>query len=148
MMKYLLLLVAAALLWPAVASAQPQRGRGARDDRSERVARVVSDCEQRTNDFLRAVERAWGRDRHNGDELDRAASKLERALNRVRDSWNRDHDFRRTQSNVRPAITAGQDVNRILRRHRLGSRVDREWTAIRNELDNLAGVFEQQKIRW
>lgn len=150
MRRYLPLVVVLALLWPAVAKAQPPRDRGGRgrDDRSERIARVIGDCEARTNEFRRAVERAWGRERHNNDELDRNAARLERALNRIRDSWNREHDYRRTRANVGAATDSGRDIDRILRRHRLGPRVEREWGAIRSELNNLADVFEQPRIRW
>jgi hypothetical protein len=148
MRKYLLFVIVGAMLWPAMAMAQPRRDRDRRDERGERIDRVIRDCEARTNDFRQAVGRAWGRDRHNGDELDRAAERLERSLNRLRESWNRDRDYRRTRGNVGAAIDAGQDVNRILRRHRLSSRVGREWGGIRNELNNLAEVFEQPRVRW
>ena len=150
MRRSLLFVVLLALLWPAVAKAQPPRDRGGRrgDDRGERIARVIRDCEERTNDFQRAVDRAWGRDRHSNDELDRNATRLERALNRIRDSWNREHDYRRTSGNVGAAIDAGRDVNRTLFRHRLGPRLGREWDAIKTELNNLADVFEQPHIRW
>ena len=147
MRRYLPLIAMLALLLPVVAKAQ-SRGRNSRDDRSERIDRVVRDCEQRTNEFLRAVESAWGRERHNNDELDRNAAKLERALNRVRDSWNRDHNYGRTRGNIGAALNAGRDINRTLAHHRLNQRVLREWGAIRTELDNLAQVFEMPRIRW
>ena len=146
MKRFLPFVLVLALLLPVVARAQ--RGRNNRDDRSERIAQVIRDCEQRTNEFLRAVESAWGRERHNNDVLDRNAAKLERALNRVRDSWNRDHDYGRTRGNIGAAINAGRDVNKTLSRHRLNQRLAREWGAIRNELDNLADVFEMPRIRW
>ena len=66
------IVMALALVWPVVAKAQPRRG--GPQGRDERIARVIKDCEQRTDDFLRAVERAWGRDRHEGDPLDRDAA--------------------------------------------------------------------------
>jgi hypothetical protein len=145
--KVVPVVIALALLWPAVAKAQPRRG-GGPDNRDERIARVIQDCEDRTNDFLRAVEHAWGRDRHQGDPLDREAARLEQALNRIRDSWNREHNYRRTRGYVGTAIDAGKRVNRLLPRHRLGPRVEREWAAIRAELDHLAEVFEQPRSRW
>jgi hypothetical protein len=147
MRRYLQLIVVLALLLPVAAKAQ--RGRSGRgDDRSERIARVIGDCEQRTNEFLKAVESAWGRERHNNDELDLNAAKLERALNRVRDSWDRDHDYGRTRGNIGAAINAGRDVNRTMSHHRLSQHVSREWGAIKTELNNLADVFEQPRIRW
>jgi hypothetical protein len=152
MRKYVLPVIALALLWTACASAQPPRfrGRDQRDDRrGERIARVIRDCEDRTDDFKRAVEHLWRSERRPGnDDLDRGASRLERELNRVRDAWNRDRDYRRTRNSVGGAIDAGRDVNRILQRHRFGSRLRREFEAIKIELNNLADVFEQPRIRW
>ena len=148
MKRYLFAAVVLLLALPAIAAAQTHRDRGGRDDRSERIARTIRDCEDRTNDFLRAVERSWGRERHNGDALDRDAQRLERSLNRIRDSWNRDHDYDRTRRNVGAAIDAGRDINRMLPQHRLGSQLDREWGAIKSELNNLAEVFDQPRIRW
>lgn len=144
MKRFVPLFMALVLLIPVVAQAQRYRER----ERGERIARVIRDCEDRTDDFLRAVQRSWGRDRHSDDELDRSAARLERSLNRVRDAWNRDRDYERTRRNVGAAIEAGRDVNRILRHHRLGSRVEREWGPIKSELNNLAEVFEQPRIRW
>jgi hypothetical protein len=151
MKRYLPLLVALILLLPVVANAQyGDRDRDhdrRRDERGERIARVIRDCQDRTNDFRGAVNRSWG-ERHREDDLDRGAARLERSLNRIRDSWNRDRDYERTRRNVGAAIEAGRDVNRILRHHRAGPRLEREWGAIRSELNNLAEVFEQPRIRW
>lgn len=148
MKRFVPLFMALVLLIPVMAQAQRHRDRDRRDDRSERIARVIRDCEDRTNDFLRATERSWGHERHSGDELDRSAAQLERSLNRIRDAWNRDRDYERTRRSVGAAIEAGREVNRILRHHRLGSRLEREWGPIKSELNNLADVFEQPKIRW
>ena len=176
MRKSVLWVLVLALLFPAVALAQRvrdqggrSRDQGGRDQRSDRIERVIRDCEDRTNDFLRAVERAWGGDRRGGDGvdrgdrrgdgvdrggrrtgdgLDRDAARLERALNRIRESWNRERDYGRTRGNVGAAIDAGRDINRVLRGHRLNSRLAREWDAIKRELNNLAVIFEQPRIRW
>jgi hypothetical protein len=148
MRRYLLVVLALALLWPVVAKAQPRRDRDSRDARGERIARTIRDCEDRTNDFRRAVERSWGRERHSGDELDRSSEKLERSLNRIKESWNRERNYERTRRSVGAAIDAGRDISRILRRHRLSRQVEREWGAIRSELNNLAEVFDQPRIRW
>jgi hypothetical protein len=127
-------------------------GRNNRDnqraDRHERIGQVIKDCEQRTNEFLRAVDKAWGRDRQKNDKLDRNAEKLERAMNQVRDSWNRNRNFDRTRSKVNAALSAGQNINKTLQHHRLNQHVLREWEAIRAELDHLADVFEYSPTRW
>jgi|WetSurMetagenome_2_1015567.scaffolds.fasta_scaffold43260_2 hypothetical protein len=151
MKTYVALAMAVLLLSPVAANAQRRRGLDRdriRDARSERIAGVIRDCEDRTDEFLRAVERAWGTERHVGDQLDRDASRLERAMNRIRDSWNRDRDYNRTRGLVGTATGAGRDINRTLHRHRIAPRVEREWGAIRDELNQLAEIFDQPKIRW
>jgi hypothetical protein len=153
MRKFLPLAAALAILLPAIALAQGRRDPGMqRGDRGERIARIIADCEQRTNEFHRAIERAQQRSEFRGrqqeDSLNRDASRLERELNIIRDSWNREHNPIRTRRYVGAAITAGRNINRALARHRLSPYVQTEWGAIRIELNNLAEVFEQPRIRW
>jgi hypothetical protein len=150
MKNFVLVALAVVMLWPAAATAQPTRGRATgRDDKVDRISRIIGDCERRTNDLKQAVNRAWGRgDRRNNDELDRNAILLERALNRVRVTWDRAHEYQRTRGTIGPAIEAGRAVNRTLSGHRLSSRLIQEWKAIKSELMNLAEIFEQPPIRW
>ena len=144
---------ALAILLPAIALAQGRRETGMqRGERTERISRVITDCEQRTNEFHRAIERALERSEFRGtlrqDSLNRDAGRLERELNRIRESWNRDHDPVRTRRFVGAAISAGRDINRSMAHHRLSPYVQTEWGAIRSELNNLAEVFDQPRIRW
>lgn len=155
MKKVAWLILALALLLPAVSQAQRGRDRDRYADRDsdrrarfERIARVIADCEERTNDFKRAVQGARERTRYREDDLGRDASRLERALNRIRDSWNREHDPQRTRAFLGDAISVGRDINRSLNRHELRRHVQREWEAIRSELNNLADVFGERPIRW
>ena len=46
------------------------------------------------------------------------------------------------------AISAGQDIQRAMSRHRLRGDVQREWSAVRRELNMLADVFREPPIRW
>jgi hypothetical protein len=147
--KYVLLVLALVLLLPAASRAQRSRDRDSdRRARFARIARVIADCEQRTNEFQRAVQKARGRTRYREDDLDRHATRLERALNKIRESWNRDHDVERTRAYLGDAISVGRDINQTLARHELRSHVQKEWDAIRSELNNLAEVFGERRIRW
>ncbi len=143
-----LLAAALTLVVPAIAGAQYRR-----DERGfERIALVIADCEQRTNVFRQQIRRALDRSELNQtrreDELNRDASRLERALNRTRESWNREHDARKTQVFVSEAITASQDINQTMIRRRLNPDVQRQWGMVRSELNRLADVFQLPKIRW
>jgi hypothetical protein len=148
MRRYLLLAVAFALAVPVIVSAQRRR-----DERGfERISRVIADCEERSNVFRQQLRRALDRSALNEtrreDELNRDASRLERALNRIRESWNVEHDARKTRVFVNEAITASQDINRTMGRRRLHPDVQRQWGVVRGELNRLADVFQLPRIRW
>ena len=153
MKTYLPVAIAVALM-PGILPAQPRQGGpppGAIERRGN-ISRVIADCEDRTNDFKRSLRMALDRsalnDTQREDELNRDASRLERAMNRVRESWNLEHDPSRTRRSVGEAISAGQDINRTMVRRRLNPDVQRQWDIVRGELNRLAEVFELPRIRW
>jgi hypothetical protein len=148
MRRHLLLVAAFTLVVPAIVGAQYRR-----DERGfERIARVIADCEERTNVFKQQLRRALDYSALNAtrreDELNGDANRLERALNRTRESWNVEHDANKTRVFVNEAITASQDINRTMVRRRLNPDVQRQWRVVRNELNRLADVFQLPKIRW
>ena len=151
-MKRLLgLTIAATLLLPGVLAAQPRRGAPSRE-RVGRISGIIADCERRTNEFkvtlARALEHSELRRGGREDQLNRDAGQLERAMNGLRESWNRGHDPERSRRNVRSAISAGRDINRTMARHRLRESVQHEWDVVRGELNRLAEAFDEPRIRW
>lgn len=151
MKKYMSLAIAVALL-PGILSAQPRRGIPPGPERVGNISRVIADCESRTNEFKRSLRAALDRSSLNNtnreDELNRDANRLEQAMNRVRESWNLEHDPSRTRRPVGDAIAAGQSINRTMIRRRLDPEVQRQWDIVRGELNRLAEAFELPKIRW
>ncbi len=157
-MKRLSLLAAsAALLLPACVTAQPydrdHHRHGRWRDREERLARIdaiVRDCENRTDDFKSALARALDHSRLDGSyrehRLNSDARRLERAMNEVREAWNRDRDVDRARSYVRSSISAGRDIERALPRFYLRSHIESEWRMLRSELNRLAEIFETPGI--
>lgn len=155
MNKFVVGAVAAAMLLPVGLNAQRyprDRDRRDHDDRRGRVAGIIADLERRTDDFKVALRRALDHSRMDGtrreDMLNRDAARLEQAANRLRDSWNADRDFERSRRNLRAAIMAGQDLQRTMARHRLRGGLQREWGAVRHELNLLAEVFREPPVRW
>jgi len=152
MKKYVWTSIAVALLLPGVLAAQPQRGYPPRDGRTANISRVVADCEERTNQFRVSLRAALDRSALNGtrreDQLNVDAERLEHAMNRVREAWNREHDPPRTRDFVNEAISAGRDINRTMVARRLNPNVQRQWDAVRSELNRLAEAFELPRMRW
>ena len=150
MKKYVWTSMAVALLLPGILAAQrdyPPRG-----GRNENISRVVADCQDRAIQFRSSLRAALDRSALNGtqreDQLNVDAERLERAMNRVREAWNREHDPPKTRHFVEDAISAGQDINRTMVRRRLNPDVQRQWEAGRGELNRLAEAFELPRIRW
>ncbi|MBI5280605.1 MAG: hypothetical protein HY858_02900 [Candidatus Solibacter usitatus] len=132
-------------------SAQPRRGRAGAGGVAE-TTRIISDCERRTNTFKKTLDRALGRDnvrlgQGREDELNREASRLENQLDKAGDSWNRDHNPDSTRDHVRAAIAVGNDIDRAMRSNRMGPDAEREWAAVRAELNRLAQTFNLPRIR-
>jgi hypothetical protein len=150
MKKYVWTSMAVALLLPGILAAQ--RGYPPRDGRTANISRVVADCEERTNQFRVSLRAALDRSALNGtrreDQLNVDAERLERSMNRVREAWNREHDPPRTREFVNDAISAGRDINRTMAARRLNPNVQRQWDAVRSELNRLAEAFELPRIRW
>ena len=150
MKKYVWPWMALALLLPGILPAQP--GYPPRDGRIANISRVVADCQDRTSQFRSSLRAALDRSALNGtsreDQLNVDAERLEHAMNRVREAWNREQDPPKTRHFVSDAIAVGQDINRTMVRRRLDPDVQRQWDAVRGELNRLAEAFELPKIRW
>lgn len=122
------------------------------EERRGRVAGLIADLERRTDDFKVSLRRAMDHSRMDGsrreDILNDQATRLERAVNRLHESWNQDRDFERSRRHLSVALSAGQDIHRTMMRHHLRGSVQREWEIVRRELNRLAEVFREPPIRW
>jgi hypothetical protein len=146
-MKSLVIALAVAAILPGVVPAQPRRYGQGRD-----IGRVIADCEERTNQFRRsfryALDRGAYRDSMRADELNRHAERLERAMNRVRESWNRERNAAKTRQFVSQALSTSQEINQAMMRGRLHPEIQKQWFVVRNELNSLAEAFDLPRIRW
>jgi hypothetical protein len=116
------------------------------------TTRIINDCERRTNSFKKTLDRALARDdvragQYREDQLNDKAKRLEDEMDRVGDSWNRDHNPDRARDHVRVAIGLAGDINRAMRNWRMGPEAENEWAAIRDDLNRLARTFGLQRVR-
>lgn len=165
MKKLYVLAMAAAILLPASLQAHYRdrdhrhHGRDWRrwrqwDDREERIGRlaaIIADCENRSDGFASALKRALDRSRLDGTfrehRLNSDARRLQRAMDRLRDSWNRDRDPYASRRNVNAAVSAGRNIERALPRFYGRRHIESEWSVLRAELNRLADAFEVTGIR-
>jgi hypothetical protein len=153
-MKTTLLFLFAMASLSAVAEPQihrPATGSGSGGARVNQTTNIINDCERRTNDFKKTLDRALGKpgvrlgEREN--QLNRDASQLEDAMDRVGDSWNRDHNMDKTRGNVRVAIGYASDINRTIRQTSFYGDVGSQWAAVLTEINRLASTFGLPRVR-
>lgn len=137
------LVLAAVFSLTGIVSAQP---------RGERIARVVADCDARTDEFQRMFRRALDHSGYRGtlrqEDLDRHADALSRSMARVREAWNRERDPGRTRHFVEEAINVSREINHVMNRNNFYPELHRKWSIVRGELNHLAEVFDLPTLRW
>jgi hypothetical protein len=118
----------------------------------ERITRTINDCEDRTDDFRNSLRRALNHSRADRTrwelDLNRAADRLEQALDRTGDAWNRDRDPSKTRRYIREALDSGRDINGAMSNLRLDASTERDWSVVRSQLNLLARSFNLPEMRW
>ena len=118
----------------------------------EQTTQVINDCERRTNAFKRKLHSALNRSALNRspreDQLNRDADRLENAMDKVGDSWNHDHNVQKTRQFVSGAIAVARDINKTMLNWHLDQDTEKEWVAVRGELNRLAETFGLPRIAW
>ena len=142
MNRYFWIVAGAVSLLLPLATAQVRRPAGGRVDQT---TKVINDCEKRTNSFKRKVRL---KSRGDAPNLQRDADNLEEAMNKVGDSWNKDHDLQKTRAYVTAAIASSQTLNRFMISYRGDPDLTNEWAAVKTELNALARQFSLPTIRW
>jgi len=120
--------------------------------RDEHIARIVSDCDARADEFQRMFRHALDHSGYRGSirqsELDRHAEALSHSMQRVRESWNRERDPRRTRRHVEDAIRASRDINHVMNTNRFYPELHHMWSGLRGDLNRLADAFDLPRIQW
>jgi hypothetical protein len=140
-----------ALMTP-LANAQARRGGPAAGGNVQQTTDIINDCEQRTNKFKKTLDKALAKDNVRAgqgreDQLNNNAGRLEQQLDKVGDSWNKDHSLDKTRDHVRAAIAIANDINNAMRTWKMGGDAESEWSALRGELNRLATTFNLPHIR-
>ena len=148
--KYALLVLAAvSLVIPASTHAQPRPPAGGG---YQQTTQVINDCVRESNNFKKNLRRALNnsalanspRER----QLNTDANNLGSTMDRVGDSWNRDHNMQATRVYVNQAIAIAKDINRTMVKWHLDPPTEQQWVVVRSQLNRLAQTFQLPKIPW
>lgn len=149
-MKYALLsLLAASLLTPAATYAQPRPPGGGG---YQQTTQVINDCVRESNNFKKNLKRALNNSALNNSpreaQLNTAANNLGSRMDKVGDSWNRDHNMQATRVYVNQAIAIAKDINHTMVKWHLDPATEQQWILVRGQLNRLAQTFQLPKIPW
>ena len=137
-------LAAAFLLVPSITPAQPRVARGRVYTKAD-VDRIIKRVEDRSDKFEKEFDRALDRSRLNNtrreDQLNDFAEDLEKATDELRREFDRRDSWAENKSEVRDCLEIASKLDRAMRARRLGPKVESTWSALRAELNTLAGVY-------
>jgi hypothetical protein len=135
---------AALLLLTMTSVAQPRIARGRVYTKAE-VERIIRRVEDRSDKFKKEFDKALDRSRLNNtnreDQLNQYAKDLEKATDELRSEFDRRDAWVENKEEVRKCLSVATKLNVAMRNRRLGPKVESTWSALRYELNTLAGVY-------
>lgn len=142
-------LAVACLIFTLAATGEAQR-RGRLYTKAE-VNDIIRRVENRSDEFVRLFDSSLDRSRLDGtkreDRLNERARNLERALDDLRREFDRRENYNQTRPQVSRALNVAEDINKVMRRRRMGGETERQWGLLRSELNALALVYNLRPLR-
>ena len=133
------------------ADAQRRRGPRERGYTKPEVDAVIHRVENRSDEFVRMFDRALDHSRLDGtrreDNLNEQAKRLENSLDDLRREFDRKESYVETRPEVNRTLGIAADINKTMRRRRMGGETERQWSLLRSELNTLADVYNLSGIR-
>lgn len=126
--------------WTRDGRGRDERGRD--DDRynQEEVRGIIAQIETGANRFSRSLADALTRARINSNaerEIRQYVRDFEAATDRLK---LRSQQRQSISAETRDVLQRGDNIDRFMRANRLGDRAERDWAALRNDLDRLAAT--------
>ncbi len=114
------------------------------------VETLIKRVEQRTDVFVKQFDRALDNSRLNGtrreDNLNERARQLETAADELRREFDRGDSLAENRDEVGRLINIASQIDRVIRRGRVGSGVQNSWGNLRSELNALARTYNVRSI--
>ncbi|MGI8641296.1 MAG: hypothetical protein ACR2MG_15285 [Pyrinomonadaceae bacterium] len=130
----------------ASANAQIRRGNLNR----VQVDRLIKNVEERVDRFVVQFDYALDNSRINNtrreDNLNGRARDLEAATDELRREFDRNDSRRENSAEVRKCLNIASDINVAMRNRKLNQATERNWAAVRTELNALARAYNLPQI--
>jgi hypothetical protein len=115
------------------------------------VDEVIRRVENRTDSFVRLFDNSLDNSRLDGtrreDRLNERARALEQATNDLRRRFDRTESYYDTRPEVNRCLNLATEIDKVVRRRRLGGNTEEQWRMVRVELNALADVYGLARLR-
>ncbi len=110
------------------------------------VDRILRRLEENTDRFTKSLDSALDHSPLNGtraeDEVNGYVHDFEEATDRLKDHYE---DSGAAPNSAREVLVRAQNIDRFMRRNRLGGRAAGDWQVVRSDLNALARAY---RLRW
>jgi|SRR5271166_493992 len=118
----------------------------------QQTTTTINNCVKNANSFKKTFDKALAQPnvragKQNEEALNQSAANLASQMDKVGDSWNKNHDLNATRSYVNGAISQANNVNRAMTIWHMGSDCESKWAVLRNQLNQLAATFAVPGVR-
>lgn len=114
------------------------------------IDRLIKNVEERVDRFVVQFDYALDNSRLNNtqreDNLNQRARDLEAATDELRREFDRNDSKRENSAEVRKCLNIASDINVAMKNRRLNAASERNWAAVRNELNALARAYNLPPI--
>ena len=115
------------------------------------VERIIKRVEDHSDTFKNVVDKYLDRSYLDGtrkeDNINEQVKQLEKAIDVMRDKFDRSDRWWETRSHVVDVLRQADDVNRIMHNNHFNFKIHAEWASLRYDLNTLAGVYELPKLK-
>jgi histidinol dehydrogenase len=114
------------------------------------VDRIIKNVEERTDRFVEQFDKSLDNSRLDGsrreDELNKKARQLETAVDELRREFDRNDSWAENKNEVRKCLNLAKEINTAMKNRKLGSATEKNWAAVRAELNTLARAYRLPRI--
>jgi len=109
---------------------------------NQQIRQLITRIETRTDVFRSSLDARLDRSRINNtnaeDNINQLVADFENATNQLRDRFN---SRQAVSSDVQNVLNQAALIDSFMQRNRLGARVERDWTSLRTDLNDLARLY-------
>jgi predicted RNase H-like nuclease (RuvC/YqgF family) len=130
-------------------SAQPRKARGKVYTKAE-VEAVIRRVETRTDNFVGNFDESLDDSGLDGsereDNLMEKVRRLENETDELRNQFDRSDSWIENKSQVRTVLNLATDIDKVVKRRKLGKETETNWTRLKYELNTLAKIYNLPKV--